>query len=125
MAPFQTDSLVLCYSNIEAATRWWIATFDCRQVKVPPDWDDPLPSDVALRLPGSPEPTILLCDQAEVQQAGCSGSNEHPIVFCTKLTKAHEYLNHRGAAPGPIQDGGGPQYFEIIDPEGNVIEICE
>ena len=125
MALFYTDSLVLCYSNLEAATKWWTATFDCRQVNVPADWDAPLPSDVALRLPGHPEPTIALCDQAEVNQAGYSRPNEHPLLFCTRLTKAHEYLHDRGAAPGPFQDGGGTQYFEILDPEGNIIEICE
>src|ERR1700682_4838368 len=34
MALFQTDSLALCYLNIEAATQWWIATFDCRRTGV-------------------------------------------------------------------------------------------
>jgi len=118
----QTRSL---YSNLETATLWWITTFHCCQVNTPPDWDAQLPSDVALCLPGSPEPTIALCDQTEVQQAGYSRPNEHPLLFCSRLTKAHEYLRKKGAAPGPIQDGGGPQFFEILDPEGNVIEICE
>jgi len=122
---FYKDSLVVCYSNLEAAREWWVRTFDVKPVGVPVDWDDPLPSDVALILPGSPEPTILLCDQAEVQRAGYSGLNEHPIVFCTKVTKAHDYLNQRGAAPGPIQESGGARFFEIRDPEGNAIEICK
>jgi hypothetical protein len=58
---FQTDSRVLCNSNVQAAKQWWIASFDCKPTAVPPDWDDPLPSDVALKLPGDAEPSILLC----------------------------------------------------------------
>ena len=48
---FWTDSITLCYSNIEAAKRWWIETFGCKQVGRSENWDDPLPSDVALKLP--------------------------------------------------------------------------
>ena len=123
MALFWTDSVVLCYSNVEAATDWWIKTFDCEEVNARED--DPLPSDVALKLPGDPEPRIWLSDRAEVQKAGLQRSDEHPIIFCKKLQKAHEYLSGRGAAPGPIQDGGDTQFFEVRGPEGSVIEICK
>lgn len=125
MALFSADSIVICCSNIEAARRWWIEVFDCKPVKVPADWDEPLPSDVALKLPGYDEPTILLNDRAEVQQAGLASATERPILFCNKLKKAHEYLEGRGASPGPIQDGGGTQFFEIRDLEGNIVEICK
>jgi len=124
MALFYTDSLVMCSSNIESAKRWWIEVFDCKEVDLP-DWDDPLPSDVALELAGEDEPTILLCDQREVQKAGFERANHHPILFSGKLKKAREHLLSKDAAPGPIKDGGGKQFFEIRDPEGNVVEICE
>jgi catechol 2,3-dioxygenase-like lactoylglutathione lyase family enzyme len=92
---------------------------------VPPDWDCALPSDVALRLPGQDLPTVLLSDWAKVRNAGYERSNEHAIIFCTKLTKAQEWLRRRGAEAGQIQDGGGTEFFEVHDPEGNVIEICK
>jgi len=60
MALFRTDSLVVCYSNLETAKQWWIETFDCRPAKVPEDWDNRLLSDIALKLPGDAEPTILV-----------------------------------------------------------------
>jgi hypothetical protein len=66
----------------------------------------------------------LLCDRQEVQQAGVPISTTVPVIFSGKLTKAHDYLVSRGAAPGPIQDGGGTEFFEIRDLEGNLIEIC-
>lgn len=126
MALFRTDSLVLCYSNVEGAKRWWIDAFDCKQVKVPPDWDNPLPSDIALRLPGDAEPTILLNDRGEAQQAGVDRSSPVvPVIFSDKLKKAHEQLSGRGVLAGPIQDNGETQFFEVRDIEGNVIEICK
>ncbi len=126
MSLFRTDSIAFVYSSVENAKQWWVRAFDCKQVKVPTDWDSPLPSDVALKLPGDSEPTILLSDRAEVEQAGFDRSSAVvPIIFTDKLKKAHEQLSDRGVLSGPIQDGGDTHFFEIRDPEGNVIEISE
>lgn len=124
MALFSVDSLAMCYSNVEVAKRWWIEQFECKQMEAPEDWDDPLPSDVALRLPGDDEPTILLSNRREVRDAGFERTNEHPLLFSSKLKKAREHLISKGSAPGLIQDAGGKQFFEVRDPEGNRIEIC-
>jgi hypothetical protein len=125
MALFWTDSIVICCSNVESAKRWWIETFECNQAKVPEEWDEPLLSDKALKLPGADEPTILLNDRNEVKLAGLAMPADRPILFCHKLEKAYEYLEGKRASPGPIQETGGTQFFEVRDPEGNVIEICE
>jgi hypothetical protein len=123
---FRTDSIVLSYSNVEAAKKWWIDAFDCKVAKAPADWDNQLPSDIALKLPGYDEPTILLCSKAEVEQARISVPSQlSSDIFCDKLKKAHEWLNRRGVAPGSIQDGGDMQFFEIRDIEGNLIQICK
>jgi hypothetical protein len=126
MALFRTDSIVLSYQDVEAAKKWWIDAFDCKAVKVPSNWDNQLPSDVALKLPGYDVPTILLNSRAEVGRAGLDGRS--PVasdIFCDKLKKAHEQLSSRGIAPGPIQDGGDMQFFEIRDLEDNLIQVCK
>lgn len=126
MALFRTDSVCLYYASVEAAKQWWVDGFDCKPVKVPGDWDDTLPSDVALKLPGSAEPTILLSARAEVAQAGFERSSATvPVIFSDKLKKAHELLSSRGIATGPIQGDGETEFFEIRDIEGNVIEISK
>jgi len=126
MASFYTDSVALNYSNIEAAKQWWIDAFDCKVVSVPADWDNPLPSDVALKFPGDSEPTILLSARAEVGRAGFDRpSPVASVIFCDKLKKAYEQLSSRGILVGPIQDGGDMQFFEIRDIEGHLIEICK
>lgn len=125
MPLFYTEFLPLVCSDIQTEKQWWIEVFDCRATKVPLDWDCPLPSDVALKLPGSDQPTILLSDKAEVERAGYDRQNDHLLIFCSDLKKAHEYFRNGQTAVGPIQGGGGTQFFEIRDPEGNVIEICK
>ena len=50
MVLFRTDSLAFCYSNLEQAKRWWIDAFDSKAAKSPPEWDNQLPSDVALEV---------------------------------------------------------------------------
>lgn len=125
MGLFRTESVALSYSNMAAAQQWWIDAFDCRVVSVPKSWDDRLPSDVALLLPGDDEPTILLSCISEIEQAHLDRTI--PVVtvlFCDKLKKGHEYLSSRGIAAGPIKDGGDTEFFEIQDSEGHLIEIC-
>jgi len=126
MASFYTDSVALSYSDIGAAKRWWVDTFGCKVATVPPDWDNPLPSDVALKFPDASEPTILLSAQAEVEQAGFDRPSPiSSVIFCDKLKKAYEQLTSRGILAGPIQDGGDMQFFEIRDTEEHLIEICK
>jgi len=126
MGLYRADSVALSYSNVEAAKQWWIDTFGCKVVRVPQDWDNPLPSDVALTLPGDSELTILLSAQLEVDHARFDRpSPVATVIFCDKLKKAHEHLSSRGVLAGPIQDGGDMQFFKIRDTEGHLIEICK
>ncbi len=124
MALFRTDSIALSCSDLQTSKKWWIESFECKLADVPADWDCVLPSDIALMLPGNDEPTIVLSDWVEVKKAGYERANDHPIVFCSKIAKAHAYLQSRGVTPSAIQTGGGTEYFEVRDPEGNTIEIC-
>jgi hypothetical protein len=126
MGLFHTDSVVLSYSNVEGAKQWWIDTFGCKVVRVPQDWDNPLPSDVALTLSCDSEPTILLNAQSEVEEGHFDWSPPiATVIFCDKLKKAHEHLSSRSVLAGPIQDGGDMQFFEIRDTEGHLIQICK
>jgi hypothetical protein len=123
MGLFHTDSVALTYSNVDSAKQWWIDTFGCKVVRVPQEWDNPLPSDVALTLPGYSEPTILLSARSEVEEAHFDRPAPiATVIFCDKLKKAHEHLSNRGVLIGAIQDGNDMQFFEIRDTEGHLIE---
>ena|SRR6185436_19360325 len=113
-------SISICYSDIQAAR-----CMGSTETRVSQDWDCPLPSDIALKLPMNKEPTILLSDQREALASGYERSNTHTVIFCSNLVRAREWLRDRGAEPGPTRSGAGPDYFEVCDPEGNIIEICQ
>jgi hypothetical protein len=74
MALFHTEFTALDSAHVDAAKRWWVNS---------------LPSDVAPKLPGDDEPTP---------------TQDHPILFCNKIERAHEHLCNRGPAPGPIRE---------------------
>ena len=88
MALFYTDSIVLICTNVEAAKRWWIDIFDGKPTKPPSDLDNSLPSDVAIKLPGNDQPTVLPTDKSELEQAHMDTSQTYPILFTGKLKKA-------------------------------------
>ncbi len=53
-------------------------------------------------------------------------ASKTPIFFSKKIERMRNILNMRGVRPGPIdRDRQGIRYFEIHDPEGNVIEVVE
>jgi hypothetical protein len=90
-----------------------------------PDWDNPLPSDVAMTLPGSAEASILLSDRGEALKSGNPPVDKHQMMFCKNLRKAREYLGGRGAAVGPIQNQYGSEFFAVRDNEENSFQVCE
>jgi len=81
MALFHTDFQSFACSKVQNTKQWWIDAFDAKAMKVPAYWDCQLPSDVALALPGADQPTILLSDQTEIEQAGYDRRDDHNIIF--------------------------------------------
>lgn len=124
MGLFWTDYLVICYSDVEAAKKWWISVFECKQTKIPADCDDPGPADVALKLPGAEEPTIQLCEKSDPKEDALARSERRPLLFTSQLKKAHDQLPRRGVAATPIEEGEGIEFFTVRDLDGNAIEIC-
>ncbi len=121
---FWTEFIALASTNVLATRDWWVRHFDCKPVPIPSDWDAPLPSDVALQLPGQERATIQLCSQAEVNAAGYTLPG-NPILFTRQAKRAREHLIARGLRPTAIQESGGTPVFEVSDGLGNTIEICE
>ena len=54
------------------------------------------------------------------------GTYATPMLFTKKINKMKDVLTARGVEVGPIErDGSGAQFFEMHDPEGNVIEVVQ
>lgn len=117
---FSTEFISLSYADLVSAKQWWLRVFRCKESPVPEYWDDTLPTDVALTLPGADEPTILL----RLRDDSVGIDSDHPLLFCTNLSKAREYLSQIGAQPGAVLEVGEKEFFEVLDPEGHMLEIC-
>ena len=99
------------------AADWYARTFGCHSSTYEDDergrsivmkFSD---EDAGLALLGPPKPNT---------------SEPPPIVNTTKIEKAHDFLQRRGAYVGPIeQDAQGTQCFEVRDCCGNVLEVSE
>ena len=54
------------------------------------------------------------------------GTYPTPMLFTKKIGRMKNVLTERGVETGPIEsDASGTRYFEMRDPEGNVIEVVE
>jgi hypothetical protein len=54
------------------------------------------------------------------------GTNRTPMLFTKRIDRFRDVLVARGVEVGTVkQDGQGIHYFDIHDPEGNLIEIVE
>ena len=54
------------------------------------------------------------------------GTDKTLILFTKRIGRMRGILSARGIVPGPIeQDRQGTRYFEMHDPEGNLIEVVE
>ena len=71
------------------------------------------------------EPVILLSDKVQVERAGLTRGDDHPLLFSDRLEKARAHFLARGLQPTSIQTERGTEFFELVDPEGNVIEACK
>lgn len=120
MASFWADAVNAYYADVAGAKRWWIETFHCVEVPVPKFWDETPAGSVALRFAHAEEPSICLMPQS----AKLDSYQSVPVIFTDQLKKAHELLTGRGVPTNPIQGDGSHDYFEIRDPENQVIEIC-
>jgi hypothetical protein len=87
MAFFWTEFISFDYANLDAAKRWWIEVFEAKQVPLP-EWDDPLPSDIALKLPRfASEPSILRRDRSEAGPAEDAIPARNQMIFCEQFEK--------------------------------------
>jgi Glyoxalase-like domain len=114
----------MVYADPVAAAGWWAKVFGAKPTTLPIT-DLPQPSDLALSLQYD-DAEIYLSKLAEIRASGSDWrGDEHPVVTCNDIELAHKHCQELGASPTSVYAERGPKYFEIIDPEGNVIEICE
>lgn len=103
--------------DLAAAASWYIEKLGLRKIKIKMDNAE---NCIALGF-SQDEPIMVLGPPYD-------GPSDEltPMLYASRIKKARDFLLSRGVNVGDIQqDRQGTHFFEIRDPEGNVIEISE
>lgn len=98
---------------------WYCQMFELKAFAATAEFFDDI-NDASWTLGFDPhEPILFIVGQAEP-------SSDTPMLFVQDLSKAHEFLKAKGANPQAIEnDRDGGRFFELRDPEGNVLTLSE
>jgi catechol 2,3-dioxygenase-like lactoylglutathione lyase family enzyme len=101
--------------NVDSVSPWYVEKLGLRKLAENP-WGEP----VATYQFKEEENSVILTTRRGFE------TDKTPILFTKKIDKMKAVLAARGVSAGPIEcDRQGTRYFEIRDPEGNLIEIVE
>jgi len=102
--------------DLASSVAWYVEKLGLREIEVEMD-----ESEGCVALGFSNDEYIVA-----LGPAGKLTDELRPLLFTSNIKKAKDFLNSRGAGLGEIEQGAqGTHYFEIRDPEGNVIEVSE
>jgi hypothetical protein len=102
--------------DVSTASPWYIEKFGLRELSPTEDIGR---DAVALKFSESTYPIILIpLDPMK--------SRSVPVFFTRNIAKARSRLMAGGISTGALQqDRQGTKFFELLDGEGNTLEICE
>jgi hypothetical protein len=102
--------------RVSTASAWYVEKFGLRELS---PTEEIGPEAVALKFNEGTYPIILTPRDP-------LNSRSVPVFFTRNIAKARSRLNAVGINTGPLQrDRQGTQLFELIDGEGNTLEVCE
>ena len=102
--------------DIDSVSPWYVEKLGLRKLAEPP-LGDPRAAVFRFKADG---PSLILTTRSGFR------TGKTPILFTRKIGRMKKVLAARGVEAGPVElDGQGIHYFEIRDPEGNVIEVVE
>jgi hypothetical protein len=100
--------------DVAASSSWYSEKFGLRKLA-----EQPRPDGIALQFDEAADPVILVPkDPAVFRRA--------PVFFTRKVGKVRNRLIANGVNVSPVQkDRQGTSFFEILDSEGNTLEVSE
>jgi hypothetical protein len=102
--------------DVATASPWYVEKFGLRKLS---SAEQLQPDGIALQFDASSNPVILLPKDPTVFRSA-------PVFFTRKVDKVRARLIARGICADLVQqDGQGTNYFELLDGEGNAIEVSE
>jgi predicted enzyme related to lactoylglutathione lyase len=109
-------SLRIRVRDIASVSPWYVEKLGLRKLaEAPPE--EPGAATFKFKTDGH---SVILTDRSGFQ------TGKTPILFTKNICRIKNVLVARGVEAGPIeQDRQGIHYFQVRDPEGNVIEVVE
>jgi predicted enzyme related to lactoylglutathione lyase len=109
-------SMRILVRNIDSVSPWYIEKLGLRKAAVTPSGESGL-ATFRFKEDGN---SVTLTTRSGF------GTGATPILFTKKIGRVRSVLVARGVEVGTVeQDRQGVHYFEIHDPEGNVLEVVE
>lgn len=109
-------SLRILVRDIGSVSPWYEEKLGLRKLAQTPSAE---PSSATFRFKADGH-SVILTTRSGFQ------TGKTPILFSKKIDRIKRVLVARGVEAGPMeQDRQGTHYFQIHDPEGNVIEVVE
>ncbi len=105
----------IAVKNVSATAPWYIEKFGLRELAPS---DEARPDGVTLQFKADSSPIILVPKDPAIHRP-------LPVFFTRNVEKARERLMAEGISVGQIQqDYQGARHFELLDNEGNRLEVC-
>ncbi len=105
----------IAVKNVSATAPWYIEKFGLRELAPS---DETRPDGVTLQFKADSSPIILVPKDPAIHRP-------LPVFFTRNVEKARERLMAEGISVGLIQqDYQGARHFELLDNEGNRLEVC-
>lgn len=102
--------------DVMTASGWYADKFGLRKLAAT---EQPRPDGIALQFDESTDALILIPKDPV-------NSRPAPVFFTRKVGRVRERLIANGVSAGPVQkDRQGTTFFELLDGEGNTLEVSE
>jgi catechol 2,3-dioxygenase-like lactoylglutathione lyase family enzyme len=102
--------------DVAAASSWYAEKFGLRKLAAT---EQARPDGIALQFDERTHPVILIPKDPKV-------SGPVPVFFTRQVGKVRDRLSAKGVSTGPVQqDRQGTSFFELLDGEGNTLEVSE
>jgi catechol 2,3-dioxygenase-like lactoylglutathione lyase family enzyme len=110
------EPMYVAVRDVATTSRWYAEKFGLRKLS---PTDEIGPDAVALQFEPGKYPVILVPPDPTT-------SRPVPVFFARNILKARRRPIADGVNAGPLQeDRQGTKFFELLDGEGNTVEVCE
>ncbi|MCA2004945.1 MAG: VOC family protein [Ignavibacterium sp.] len=111
------DTVIIRVSDINVSKKWYED-----KLGLTPVWDD---AGMKLVVMDTDSPTSITLWQTDKEIKNNKDTASYPIFRITNADESRNELIKRGVSVTEIIEDNVVRYFQIFDPDGNVLEACQ